>query len=79
MARYGLFGLGARFGSSWFDPGLYSQPDLFRSALAQGSARAGLVKSVDLLMSYKSESTYPHGQSFGSQNVVFDTFSMGSQ
>ena len=64
-------GLGARFDSSWFDSGLYSQPGLFRSALAQGSARAGLAKSVDLLMSYKSESTYPHGQSFGSQNVVF--------
>ena len=50
-----------------FDSGLSSQPGLFRSALAQGSARAGLVKSVDLLMSYKSESTYPHGQSFGSK------------
>ena len=39
-------------------------------SLSSGSARAGLAKSVDLLMSYKSESTYPHGQSFGSQNVV---------
>ena len=36
----------------------------FGSALAWNPAGAGLVKSVDLLMSYKSESTYPHGQSF---------------
>ena len=36
----------------------------FGSALAWSWARAGLVKSVDLLMSYKSESSYPHGQSF---------------
>ena len=34
----------------------------FGSALARGSTRAGLVKSVNLLTSHKSESTYPHGQ-----------------
>ena len=43
----------------------------FGSALAWSSARAGLVKSVDLLTSYKSQSTYPHGQSFSEPKCCF--------
>ena len=43
----------------------------FGSVLAWSSARAGLVKSVDLLTSYKSESTYPHGQSFWESKCCF--------
>ena len=43
----------------------------FGSALAWSSARAGLVKSVDLLTNYKSESTHPHGQSFWKPKCCF--------
>ena len=75
-ARYGF--ISARISSFWLSSGLCSGLGLVRlsSGSRLGSCVAGLkCWSIDESL---FRATYPHGQSVRSQNVVFDTFSMGS-